>query len=117
MAKWKAYVTRGFPGEAAMERLKTEFDVVQKTGWFMPTREEYLEHMKDADVMLCYSDTIDAELLQNAPRLKFMVDNWGSRNGIDKEAAAAQGIEIYDGMPTSYGWIVKGVAEIADRIG
>lgn len=113
MNKWKAYVTRGFPGEEAMNRLKEEFDVVQKTGWFAPSREEYLENMKDADVMLTYSDEIDAELIENAPKLKFIVDNWGSRNGVDRQAAAKKNITIYEGMPGSYGWIVKGVAEIA----
>lgn len=112
MSKWKAYVTRGFPGEA-MNRLKEEFDVVQKTGWFAPTREEYLENMKDADVMLLYSDELDRELLEHAPKLKFVVDNWGSRNGVDADYCKEKGIVIYDGMPGSYGWIVKGVAEVA----
>lgn len=112
MSRWKAFVTRGFPGDA-MERLKTEFDVVQKEGWLEPTREEYLEYMKDADVMLLYSDQLDRELLEHAPRLKFLVDNWGSRKGVDEAYCREKGIVVYDGMPGSYDWIVKGVAEVA----
>ena len=113
MEKWTAYVTRSFPGDLALKKLKESFEVIQSPGWCEPSRDEYLENMKNADVMLTYSDTLDAELLNNAKKLKFIVDHWGSRNGIDKEAAKKNNIKIYDGMPNSYDWIVKGVAEVA----
>lgn len=87
MEKWTAYVTRSFPGDLALKKLKESFEVIQSPGWCEPSRDEYLENMKNADVMLTYSDTLDAELLNNAKKLKFIVDHWGSRNGIDKEAA------------------------------
>lgn len=112
MKKWKAFVTRGFPGEEAMNRLKEEFDVVQKSGWFAPTREEYLQNLKDADVMLCYSDDIDEVLVEQAPNLKFVVDNWGI-DGEKKKMFERHHVKVFEGMPNSYPWIVKGVAEIA----
>lgn len=112
MKKWKAFVTRGFPGEEAMNRLKEEFDVVQKSGWFAPTREEYLQNLKDADVMLCYSDDIDEALVEQAPNLKFVVDNWGI-DGEKKKMFERHHVKVFEGMPNSYPWIVKGVAEIA----
>ncbi len=110
MSKWKAFVTRGFPGPS-MERLKAEFDVDLNVGWLSPPREEYLERIKDADVLLVYGDTIDEELMDAAPNLKFVADNWGRKPAFP-DAAARHGITFFQGMPNSYPWIVDGVADI-----
>ena len=110
MEKWKALVTRGFPGEGK-ERLRREFEVDQIPGWRTPSRLELVERMRDVDVILSYSDRFDAQMMDQAPRLKLIACNWG-RFAVDADAANARKIKVVS-PPASYNWIINSTADIA----
>lgn len=105
----KVYVTRSFPGEG-MKRLEEHFQVTVHEGWKDVPREEMMKQLQDTDILLTYNDTIDREMIENAPRLKAIIDHWGGR-AIDAEAAKEAGITVPQ-LSNHYGWIVDGVADI-----
>lgn len=60
-----------------------------------PTREELLGEVKAADALLCLlTDTIDAELLEAAPRLTIISNMAVGYNNIDVAAATARRIPV-----------------------
>lgn len=105
----KVYVTRSFPGEG-MQRLKEHFEVVVHEGWNAVPREEFLRELQDTDILLTYNDVVDREMIENAPRLKAIIDHWGG-HCVDRQAAGEAGIAVPE-LPDNYGWIVDGVADL-----
>src|SRR5207248_7515352 len=60
-----------------------------------PPRDTLLEHVADADALLCMlTDVIDAELLAAAPRLRAIANYAVGSDNIDLEAARARGIPV-----------------------
>ncbi|HLC30083.1 MAG TPA: D-glycerate dehydrogenase [Dehalococcoidia bacterium] len=88
-------VTQRIP-EAGLEALRREGDVVLCPHPEMPpAREELLDAVKGADALLCLlTDTVDAELMEAAPRLMVIANMAVGYNNIDVAAATARHIPV-----------------------
>lgn len=90
----RVYVTRQLP-QSALDRLngKVEWDVNPHDR--VLEREELLEAVRDIDGLLCLlTDTIDAELMDAAPKLKVIANYAVGYNNIDVDAATERGILV-----------------------
>lgn len=58
------------------------------------SREELLNQVKDTDVILCNKVIIDAEVMDNAPRLKYIGTCATGYNNVDINAARERGITV-----------------------
>ncbi|HPN40357.1 MAG TPA: D-glycerate dehydrogenase [Candidatus Cloacimonadota bacterium] len=88
------YVTRRIP-QAAIDLLSSYFDVSVNPFERNLRRAELLEHVKDADAILCLlSDSIDRSVMDAAPRLKCISNYAVGYNNIDVEYASKQGIVV-----------------------
>ena len=88
------YVTRRIP-QAAIDLLSSYFDVSVNPFERNLRRAELLEHIKDADAILCLlSDSIDRSVMDAAPRLKCISNYAVGYNNIDVEYASKQGIVV-----------------------
>ncbi len=90
----KVYVSFWLP-EVALERLRQKHTVVSYEGEGLPSREELVARLKEADAFLCVGSRVDKEILdQVGPRLK-IIANWGvGYNNIDADYAAQKGIMV-----------------------
>lgn len=87
-------VTRRLPGRA-VERLAERHAVSVWPGELPPTREELRTIVAGADGLLCLlTDTIDAPLLERAPRLRAIANYAVGCDNVDLAAAAARGIPV-----------------------
>jgi glyoxylate reductase len=90
----RCFVTRELPG-TALDRLRAAHEVEVWPGELPPTREELVEHARDAEGMLCLlTDAIDAEVIAACPRLRAISNYAVGSDNIDTEAAAQRGIEV-----------------------
>jgi glyoxylate reductase len=90
----KCFVTRSLPG-AALDRLRAAHDVDLWPGDMPPSREELIEHARDAEGLLCLlTDAIDAEVIAACPELRVISNYAVGSDNIDSEAAVARGIEV-----------------------
>lgn len=88
------FVTRRIP-PAAIDLLGSYFDVSVNPFDRNLRRAELLEHVKDADAILCLlSDTIDRSVMDAAPRLKCVSNYAVGYNNIDVDYATRQGIVV-----------------------
>lgn len=62
--------------------------------YFDEKREEFYEHLKDADALLTAFTTIDAEAMEHAPKLKVISINSTGYDQVDLEAATKRGIGV-----------------------
>ncbi len=88
------YVSFWLP-EAALGVLRQRHTVVSHEGEGLPSREELVSRLNEADAFLCVGSRVDREVLdQVGSRLK-IVANWGvGYNNIDAEYAAQKGIMV-----------------------
>jgi glyoxylate reductase len=90
----RCFVTRELPG-GALDRLRGEHDVGVWQGELPPSRDELIEHASDAEGLLCLlTDVIDAEVIAACPELRAISNYAVGSDNIDREAAAARGIEV-----------------------
>ena len=90
----RCFVTRELPG-AALDRLRAEHEVDLWGGELPPSREELIEHARDAEGLLCLlTDAIDADLIAACPKLRVISNYAVGSDNIDREAAAARGIHV-----------------------
>lgn len=91
----KVFVTRPIPA-AGLDRLRAagcELDVW--SGELPPPREEMLRRVANCDGLLCLlTESVDADVLAAAPRLKVVSIMAVGYNTIDVKAAAARGIVV-----------------------
>lgn len=103
MKKWKVLITRYLAGDAwrrLLDCCEVEYDQEQ----LLPLdREALLEKMRDKDAVISSGETIDRGMIEAAPKLKAIVDLW-SGGGVDKEAAAEQGVRVLTHQ-CGYEWI------------
>jgi glyoxylate reductase len=93
-AKPKLLLTMLLPDEA-MQSLKQTFEVKPNTLDRALSRMELIDGVKDAQALLCLlGDTIDAEVMDSAPKLKVISNYAVGYNNIDLEAAKARGIAV-----------------------
>ena len=90
----RCFVTRELPG-TALDRLRAAHEVEVWPGALPPSREELIEHARDAEGLLCLlTDTIDADVIAACPRLRAISNYAVGSDNIDAEAAAERGIEV-----------------------
>jgi glyoxylate reductase len=90
----KAFVTRRLPGDA-LERLAAEHDVEVWPEQLPPGRDELLSHAPQLEGLLSLlTDTVDAELIAAAPRLRAISNYAVGVDNVDLDAATARGIPV-----------------------
>jgi glyoxylate reductase len=90
----KVFVTRRLPG-GALERLAAEHDVEVWPEQLPPGRDELLSRAPELEGLLSLlTDSVDAELIGAAPRLRAISNYAVGVDNIDVEAAAARGIQV-----------------------
>jgi len=90
----RCFVTRRLPGPA-LDRLRAAHEVDVWPGELPPSRDELVDHARDAEGLLCLlTDTVDAGLIAACPRLRAISNYAVGSDNIDSEAAAARGIEV-----------------------
>jgi glyoxylate reductase len=88
------FVTRRLPGPA-LERLQARHETHIWEGRLPPTRDELIENAKPAEGLLALlTDKIDAELLDQLPKLKAISNYAVGYDNVDLEAASARGIPV-----------------------
>ena len=90
----RCFVTRELPG-AALDRLRAAHDVDVWPGELPPTRQDLIEHARDAEGLLCLlTDAIDADVIAACPNLRAISNYAVGSDNIDPEAAAERGIDV-----------------------
>ena len=91
----RVFVTRPLPG-TAVERLRAAgHEVTVHPGPLPPTRAELEAGVAEAEGLLCLlTETIDAALLDRAPRLRAIANYAVGSDNVDRAAAAARGIPV-----------------------
>ncbi len=88
------FVTREIVGDA-LERLRSEHEVVVWGGPLPPTAGELRAEVAGADGLLCMlADRVDRELIDAAPRLRAIANYAVGFDNIDVSAAATRGIAV-----------------------
>lgn len=94
MAKPKVFVARKLPG-SAVEELRKVADVDQWPEILPPPRAELIARLKECDgALTLLTDRIDAELLNQAPKLKVVSNMAVGYDNIDVSACAARGVKV-----------------------
>ena len=90
----RCFVTHSLPGQA-LERLRARHETDVWPDEEPPTREQLIEHAREADGLLCLlTDRIDRELLAQLPRLRAISNYAVGWDNIDIEAASERGIRV-----------------------
>ncbi len=90
----RCFVTRELAGPA-LDRLRAVHDVDVWPGDLPPSREELVEHARDAEGLLCLlTDSVDADVIAACPRLRAISNYAVGADNIDADAAAERGIEV-----------------------
>jgi glyoxylate reductase len=93
-ARPRVYVTRELPGNG-VERLRAAADVELWRDELPPPRDELLRAASDIDGLLCLlTDTIDDELLAQAPRLRVVSNLAVGYDNIDVAACTRRGVLV-----------------------
>lgn len=88
------YLTRRIP-QPAIDLLSSYFEVSINPHDRNVRRAELLEHLKDADALLCQLiDSIDRGVIDSAPRLRCICNNAVGYNNIDVAYATEKGIAV-----------------------
>lgn len=93
--KKKVYITRKLP-KVIYQKLADEFEVEMWEREDQPVpRETLIEETKDIDGLFCLlTETIDREVIENAPRLKVIANMAVGYNNIDIQTATEKGIVV-----------------------
>jgi len=93
--KKKIYITRKLP-QAIYTKLADEFEVKMWDKEDQPVpREILMEEVKEIDGLFCLlTETIDREVIENAPRLKVIANMAVGYNNIDIDTATEKGIVV-----------------------
>ncbi len=90
----RCFVTRELPG-GALDRLRAAHEADVWPGDMPPSRDELVAHAREAEGLLCLlTDTIDADVIEACPRLRAISNYAVGSDNIDRDAAAARGIEV-----------------------
>ena len=90
----RVFVTRRLPGDA-LDRLAAEHEVEVWADRLPPPREEMLARAGEVEGLLALlTDTLDAQLIEAAPRLRAISNYAVGVDNIDVEAATARGIPV-----------------------
>jgi glyoxylate reductase len=90
----RCFVTRELPG-TALDRLRAAHDVEVWAGSLPPSRDELIEHARDAEGLLCLlTDKVDADVIAACPNLRAISNYAVGSDNIDAEAAKARGIAV-----------------------
>jgi glyoxylate reductase len=90
----RCFVTRRLPGPA-LDRLQASHETHIWDGRLPPTRDELIENAKPADGLLTLlTDTVDANLLDQLPKLKALSNYAVGYDNVDLEAATERGIPV-----------------------
>lgn len=88
------FVTRRLPG-GALDRLRAEHEVEVWPGDLPPARSDLIEGAREAEGLLCLlTDTIDAAVIDECPRLRAISNYAVGSDNIDRQAAEERGIAV-----------------------
>jgi glyoxylate reductase len=91
----RVYVSRPLPAPGAGPLLAAGLEVVQQGDDRPATRAELLEHVADADALLCMlTERVDAEVLDAAPRLRVVANFAVGFDNVDVPAATEHGVVV-----------------------
>ncbi|WP_217589221.1 2-hydroxyacid dehydrogenase [Lentibacillus saliphilus] len=95
MTKPNIYITRRIP-EEIMEPYKAHFNISMWREANVPvSRDILLDNCKHADALICMlSDRIDAELIEQSPKLRVIANNAVGYDNIDLQSAAEKDIIV-----------------------
>lgn len=94
MTKAKIYVARRLP-DPVMAALRERFEVATPESPESPSRTNLLRGLRDADGAICtLTERIDAEALDQAPRLRIIANYAVGFNNIDLDAARRRGVAV-----------------------
>ncbi|SFG78763.1 phosphoglycerate dehydrogenase [Sporolactobacillus nakayamae] len=98
MGKWKVVattVTFGKINKEPLERLVANDCEVMTNPFGRPfTKEEFLHFASDADALIVGNDKVTADIIKHCPKLKVIAKHGVGVDGIDAQAAYAQGIAV-----------------------
>lgn len=100
--KQKVFVTRKLPGQG-LEKLKKKYTTKINPYDRVLNKKELLRGVKDIQGLLCLlTDTIDARVMDAAPKLKMIANCAAGFNNIDVKEASKRGIMVSNtpGAPT-----------------
>lgn len=90
----KVVISRKIPA-SGIQLLKGNFDLIYLENTEKMLRDKLLDLTRDADALLCLlNDPIDAEFIQECPKLKVIANYAVGYNNIDLEAAKKAGIIV-----------------------
>lgn len=92
--KPKLLLTRLLP-EPVMRKLEASFEVVANPCDRIMTKTEMMEKIPDCEILLCLlTDTIDADIMDAAPKLRGISNYAAGFNNIDLKAATVRGLPV-----------------------
>lgn len=90
----RVFITRPIP-EAGLAELRNHAEVIIRNRPLPPTRAELIDGLRNADGLISLvTDSIDAEVLGSAPRLRAISNFAVGFNNIDIDAATRSGIAV-----------------------
>lgn len=105
----RVVVTHDFP-EAAITAFPADIVVDWHRSVENLNPAELATRAHGADALCCYSDRLDAKLLEELDTVSVVACHWGPRH-VDLAAASREGILVL-APQSQYDWIVSGVAEL-----
>jgi glyoxylate reductase len=95
LSGWRAYVTRPLPPPATTPLVDAGLVVDQQVEDRPATRAELLDHLGEADALLCMlTERIDVEALAAAPRLRVVANLAVGFDNVDVAAATEAGVVV-----------------------
>src|SRR5690606_34741036 len=88
-------ITQALPGlDDALKELPVDWTIRARSQEGAPSRQELLEMAREATGLLVVGDTIDAQLLKEAPRLRAIAQYGVGTDNIDLKAARRSGVAV-----------------------
>ncbi len=89
----KVFVTYKLP-EAGMKKLRGKFDLILYEEERLPTKEDLLKGVSDADALLCVGTVIDRDIMDAGRKLKIVANYGVGYNNIDVNYATRKGLMV-----------------------
>jgi len=89
----KIFVTYKLP-EAGMKKLRGKFDLILYEEERLPSKEDLLKNVPDADALLCVGSVIDRDIMDAGRKLRVVANYGVGYNNIDVDYATRKGLMV-----------------------
>ncbi|MEA3253954.1 MAG: D-glycerate dehydrogenase [Chloroflexota bacterium] len=89
----KVFVTYKLP-EAGMKNLRGKFDLILYEEERLPSKEDLLRNVPDADALLCVATVIDRDIMDAGRKLRVVANYGVGYNNIDVDYATRKGLMV-----------------------